>query len=508
MILLLLAPIAYVGNNACAACHPAIYRSYSQTPMAQSSGAVGGKLPPGRFRHAPSSLVYRLLMQDGRAFLRYERPGDRTTSGRQELHYFLGSAAAGRSYLLAIDRFLYQAPVTYYSQKKIWDVSPGYEDDRRMRMNRPVEPGCLSCHASQLQPIYGTQNRYADPPFLQAGIGCERCHGPGGEHAKGDGGMVNPAKLAPQRRDAICAQCHLSGEARIERPDRKLSHYRPGELLSDFVAYFVYEGATESGLKATGHVEKLARSQCRQRSGDRLWCGSCHDPHAVPRPEERVKYYADRCLACHQPHRTPSGVDCAGCHMPRAQVEGVFHGVLTDHSIPRRLAPSNTASPGGRRLVPFGAQSVDARALGLAYAEVSSESGEAFRLLTEALPSHSRDAELLTRLAYLNQQRGDLDRAASLYEAALREEPHRVAAAVNLGSICAGRGQLDRAISLWQDALRRNPALSEAAINLGLALRSKGEQAAAAETLRELLRFDPDLPRAKKLLAQMGLPRR
>ncbi len=510
MILLLLAQIAYVGNGACSGCHAALYRSYSQTPMARSSGEVGASIVEGAFRHASSSVNYRLYRANGRSFLEYQRPGDRSIRGGQELHYFIGSEAAGRSYLFSIDRFLYQAPVTYYSQTRRWDMSPGYESDPEVRLNRPIEPNCLFCHASQVQMIYGTQNRYAERPFLQDGIGCERCHGPGSLHVAGKGRMVNPAKLTPERRDSVCAQCHLTGEARIERPEKKLSLYRPSDLLSDFVSYFVFDGAVEKGLKATSHFEKLSQSLCKARSGDRLWCGACHDPHSVPEAAQRAGYFRRKCLTCHQTQQCARGGDCAACHMPKARVVDGGHGVLTDHGIPRKPLPAKPNPAVTLKLARFGAAETGPRALGLAYAEVALRTGEKFhpseaiRLLEQALPDHSDDPEVLTRLAYLYQQGERLDQAASWYEASLKLNPAQVVAAVNLGGICAKRGQIDRAIALWQDALDRNPGLSEAGLNLALALRAKGEPLRAREALQRVLRFDPDSRQARQLLADLG----
>ena len=40
--------------------------------------------------------------------------------------------------------------------------------------------------------------------------------------------MANPAKLAPYARDSVCAQCHLTGEARIERAGRRFAEFRAG----------------------------------------------------------------------------------------------------------------------------------------------------------------------------------------------------------------------------------------------------------------------------------------
>ncbi len=491
MILLLAAEAALIGSQACAVCHPAVFRAYMQTPMARSSGGVLEDLPAGSFRHDASGVQYRI---DGASIV-FERSGG--IRGRRQAHFFIGSGAAGRSYVLRQDGHLFQAPVTWYAQKQAWDVSPGYEQDLRSRWNRAIEPACLYCHASRPQHIDGTQNRYQSPPFAENGVACERCHGPGALHARGAGPIVNPAKLPPALRDDVCAQCHLTGEARINLPGRQLAMYQAGKLLPDYVSFFVYEGAAGEGLKATSHVEKLSRSLCKQRSGEQLWCGTCHDPHRVPAPDLRAAWYRGKCQGCHQPQACTRGPDCASCHMPRARVTGGGHGVLTDHGIARRPKPES-AGRRGRKLLPWPGSRSDPRTLGLAYAELALETRdpfheqEAFRLLREALPSHSADPDLLTRLGWLHQQRGQTARAVELYQVALKLDPHRTVAKVNLGAMVARQGRLEDAIRLWESALLENPGLTEPALNLVAAWRAQGEEAKARAALQRLLRYDPD----------------
>ena len=510
------AKIPYVGNNACATCHSSIYQSYSRHPMALDSGVVEQDLIPGSFKHSLSSVIYRIYQEGTKAMMSYERPGDPTMRGSQELHYFIGSGKMIRGYLYSIDGFLYQTPVSYNVQKGRWDISPGYESSREMP-NRPVDESCLFCHASQLQPIHGTQNRFASPPFTQNGVSCERCHGPGGEHVKGLGPMVNPAKLTAERRDSICAQCHLTGEARIQRPGKSISMYRPGDLLSDYVSYFIYEGKDIQGLKVVSHVEALAQSVCKQRSGDRMSCLSCHDPHSVPADEQRLSYFRGKCLSCHleqnnsafKKQHFSNNKDCISCHMSRTPSLDIAHTTLTDHRILRKPLKQLITSAHGRRLTQFGSKEIDQRGLGLAYAEVALRAGdqffksEAFRLLTESLPRFPKDPEVLTRLAYLHQGRGEINRAVTLYEAALREDPYRIVAAVNLGVIYAERGMIDRAIFLWRSVFERNPGSSEAGINLAVAVCAKGDHIKAGEFLRKVLYFNPDSGIAKQLLREL-----
>jgi hypothetical protein len=482
MVLLLLAvPALFVGNQACARCHVEIAKAYLATPMAQSSGPVK-TIPPGSFRHAASGVEYQ-MEASGR--VRFSKGPLR---GERRLEFYIGSSAAGRSFLYRNGNFLFEAPVTWYTRNNAWDVSPGYESDRVSRWNRAIEPSCLLCHASRTDWKKGTQNAYGNPPFTENGVSCERCHGPGSLHIEGKGTMVNPAKLEASRRDSVCAQCHLSGDARVARAGQQLADYRPGALLSDFVAYFVSE--ERGALQVNSHVEKLAQSMCKRSSGDRLWCATCHDPHRLPAAAERAAFFRSRCLTCHQPADCTRGPDCVSCHMPKTAASDAGHGVFTDHSIPRDPGkPANQARNSSASWKIRGFSSADSgdRELGLAYGEIGVRTGdgrqqsEAIRLLSAA----PQDAEVETRLGDLIERAGNPERAAGLYQSALRQDPDQVVALVNLGRLIGTQGFLDRAIALWRDALKRNPCLTEAGTNLQIALRAKNDTAAAEAVQRD-----------------------
>ena len=527
-----------VGNAACAPCHAEIYQSYSQTPMAQSSGEVGSSVFPAdlsgtRFRHPKSGVRYQITREKGRYFLEFEREagrvGGNALRGRRDLSFFVGSGAAGRSYLFSTEGFLFQAPVSHYTHLGKWDVSPGFERYNHASLNRPIEPNCLECHASQLQWVAGTQNQYRGRPFLQDGIGCERCHGPGKDHvdqvSRGEGNsgrksMINPAKLDPLRRDSVCEQCHLTGEARISKPGRSLSKFRPGELLTDFVVSFVPASPKSQALRATSHVEKLWQSRCKQVSGDRLWCGTCHNPHSVPSQNQRVAYFQRKCLSCHQPAscterpklRTAKGDDCASCHMPKKTVADGGHGVLTDHAIVkfgRRQAadlPSTAGPLAGATLMPFKGSPANDREFALAYAEAALKeenqawSRMAFEMLRKLEVQIPHDSQILYRLAYLYEQRGESEQAMVLYERARQEDPLLTVATVNLANQLAVRKRLAEALSLWQTALAQNPALEEARINLAIALAQSGRLNEAHAALSTALEYNPDSPAVGRVL--------
>lgn len=472
-MMLLTAAAVFIGSLSCRPCHTGIFDAYSRTAMAQSSGRVE-TVPAARFTAAGQ---------------RYEIAGRRLlfTGGSVTMDYFIGSNAAGRTFLREREGYLFELPVTWYAQKGAWDASPGYERDEEPRLTRAVEPTCLQCHASRVRPVRGTQNRYGDPPFLENGVGCERCHGAGSEHVKNpaEARMVNPAKLDAERRDAVCSQCHLTGEARIERAGRKFGEYRAGERLAEYATYFVWK-AGRRDLKVTSHVEKLAASACKAGAGDRLWCGTCHEPHMN---EDRSQA---ACVGCHAgAHRQQER--CVSCHMPRTKTVDGNHGVMTDHGIPRTPQTARRAA-GPEVLTPFLGLGDD-RATGLAYAEIGD--GRAREYLLRAAP---QDWPVKLRLAVLESDAG---RAAALYEAVLRENPGEPAALVNLGTIRAREGRMQEAGRLWERALAVNPALEEAVLNLAL-IRPEGE---ARAVLERYLQVNPVSRKARARLREIPAAR-
>ncbi len=382
------APV-FTGNDPCRTCHAAIAKAYEATPMARSTAPVkAANVPSGAYKHPASGLEYRIAA-NGRVTIRDAAAG---ISHQQQFDYVVGSGSAGFSYLISRDRWLYQAPITWYAQKQRWAASPGYDADRTMAWDRPIDPSCLNCHASQLTHIYGTRNRYAAEPFRQPGISCERCHGPGSEHVQSSGRqrLAVPSKLDPERRDDVCRQCHLMGEARIPRAGRAFGEFRAGQKLSEFVAYFVLDYPAGARLRSTSHVEKFAESACKKASGDKMWCGSCHDVHTTP--ADPVAWYRQKCQACHAPPASgkvasecPRTPNCIACHMPKLQAVDAGHGAFTDHAIQRRPATQTTNPPQPPwHLRPFSPADAGTRELGAAYLEIFSRTGDA-RQRDEAL---------------------------------------------------------------------------------------------------------------------------
>ena len=507
-------------DSRCAQCHQSIYDSYEKTPMAHASGAANRGLLPGEFTHAASGVHYRLFLRDGHAWLSYDRPNaapGRSLQGEQELEYFVGSGMRGRTYLFERHGFWFESPVNWYSKQGVWDMNPKSLDAREMPFTLKVDSGCLHCHASAVQPtLPGANNHFAAQPFLHGGITCESCHGDPSAHlsSAGRGPILNPTKLSPSKRDSVCLQCHLEGELAVNRLGHSLSAFVPGEELSDYVLHFVRAGELGANGRATSQWEALLQSECKKKSGDRLTCITCHDPHSSPAPEQRILYFRSKCLACHgqgsfsEKHH-PDQPDCVHCHMPREKTENVAHEQVTDHRIQRSpVSATKQAAAQQEELVAVGGPPASDRDLGLAYSVLVQrgdvQAGKEAMLLLKRAERNSggqADADLHTALGFLEQMSGDRQAAIFEYQAALQANPFDSAAAANLAILEARAGNVNTAVSLLQSVSKNDPGEIAASMDLAAVECAIGDPQATEKTLRDLLEFSPDHGKARQTLA-------
>jgi tetratricopeptide (TPR) repeat protein len=529
------------GNEACGKCHSKILESYAQIPMAQGSGPATQGFLPGDFRDAGSGVHYRVNMENGEVWLSFDRDGDAPLHGKRKFEYFIGSGHRGKTFVFSNESFAFESPINFYSHVRgapggIWDMAPKYQGAKEMPLNLPAASSCLSCHTSDAQvPEAGTENKYGSPLFAHGGITCERCHGSDVSHGSkaqkpsksiagtlragvNDApGIINPATLTPGRRDAVCMQCHLEGNAAIQQPGKHLYEYRPGDDLSEFVRYYVYTGDGKDNVRAVSQFEALAQSKCKRATGDSMTCTSCHDPHFSPAAAERATYFRGKCLACHgeafgAKHHVEQQ-DCASCHMQRLPTLDVAHTQASDHRIlrvPQQDSGVETGRGGASepKLVRFPPVKEEDSLRGLALAWVTlagteSAFAETRQLLPKALAQSPNDPELLSALGYDEQRRGLTEQAREHYEHALRVAPLSLDAAANLALIEANAGNLERATALWKSAFERAPGKSTLGINLVRALCLSGHGEEAKATIARVLEFNPDLSTARGMLKQL-----
>jgi hypothetical protein len=169
---------------------------------------------------------------------------------------------------------------------------------------------CVDCHTTAPRAAQSDAGTLAG----DRGIGCERCHGPGGNHLKAvaagltDLAIARPKLVSGEPIVRLCGRCH-SPKGRMVSP-------------SD---------PTSVRFQAT----TLTWSRCYTKSQVQLDCVTCHDPHRDAETSHAV--YEAKCLQCHGPAATPhcsinSTRDCIGCHMPAVR-DAIPHSTFTDHHI-------------------------------------------------------------------------------------------------------------------------------------------------------------------------------
>lgn len=502
----------------CAGCHADIYRRYEKTPMANASGPAAQGLIHTDFLHAASGVHYRVDEQDGKVWLQYNRnSAARPLSGRQELQYFIGSGKRGRTYLFERQGYWFEAPINWYAKKRMWDMAPAYLDAREMPLTLPVDPGCLHCHVTgAASALPDARNHYAGKPFAEGGIRCSACHGDGAAHvaSRGKVKLLDLDALAPVRRDSICLNCHLEGQVAVTKAGMRPEAFRPGDDVFDYSVYFVHRGEEGSGGRATSQWEALLKSECKRKSGDKLTCTTCHDPHGDPDPRQKVAYYRAKCLQCHaglaQKHHAENP-SCVQCHMGKPPANDIAHEQVTDHWIRKRVSsgalPAATTGP----LRTVGVEKATDRDWGLAYAQLAergdrSAGEKALQFLRHAEQQQDGargDAELHARLGFLLQEAGKRADAAEEYGRALQANPLDSLAASNLALIDAGERQLGQAAGLWEGVLKHDPAESAAGVDLAVVECGAGDPERAILALKRVLEFAPDEDRARAMLGEL-----
>jgi Flp pilus assembly protein TadD len=506
-------------------------RSLGPVVAAPATGADDGA---GRVLFEAQGFEYSIAQRDGHVIhqeTRRDASGHIVARNEAEVQFAIGSGRQGVTYLIERDGFLFQSPMTWYPGTRRWDLSPGY-DKENLHFYRPVQPNCLFCHANRVEPVAGTVNRYQPPIFQGQAIGCERCHGPGELHIKnpivGDGRertIVNPAKLEPSLRDAVCEQCHLLGDWRVTRLDHQSENYRPGSPFYQF--WTVLEATTiPDANRFVGQVEQMHESRCFRASDGRLGCISCHDPHRRPAPEETVSFYRRRCLECHAEKgcTLPAPVrqgrsrddDCTGCHMPRSRSIEIRHTATTNHRIPRRHDAADRSSiategPRARQqpVVIFHRDLMDDRERAAAERDIGvalcrdGPQGAAFALprLEQGLAARPDDLGAWEAKGFALDLLGRGEEAKAAFQMALTKQPNRELALRGAAYAAMRRGWRDDAIAYWRRAIAISPWRPDYRAELATLYVQASDWRMAVEAARETLRQNPaDIETRKRLV--------
>jgi hypothetical protein len=304
----------YLGSRACVPCHQRqaeqLQSRHARTLAAVTAATHGAAFQQRSEVFDPFVLgVYRTAVKDGRCVLELAAGNTRAAV---DADFAFGSGNRGVTYVGAYRGQRVELRLSYYARLRRWGFTPSQQAGGKVEtpvgrlLGAEAEAECYRCHTTALVREAGGR---VEPERSLLGVGCESCHGPGRAHVEAvrrhspDLQMARLSSIRDRLSVELCGQCHRSPQ-------------------NDDPASSV----VQSQLPRLQGIA-LARSACSQRSGGKLSCVSCHDPHENADRTSR-QTYNQRCLACHASagagqtlcSTAPKG-DCVVCHMPEQKVD-------------------------------------------------------------------------------------------------------------------------------------------------------------------------------------------
>ncbi len=347
--------------------------------MGQSFGQAKPEVSEADFSGHPTvydsfkNYYYTAYWRDSSLFIKeYRLNNNRDTVHKrvEQIDYIIGSGHHTNSHMYQVNGYLYQAPLTFYTQDQKWDLPPGFDKGQNSRFGRMIKTECMTCHNMYPKADKLSANRYKSIP---SGIGCERCHGPGELHVqqkrkgvivdtseRADRTIVNPSKLKTSLKNDVCQRCHLQGNT-VKKPGKDFFDFKPGMKLSSVMTVFRPQFKNDDAFIMASHSERLQKSACYKGSRSRenmktLNCITCHNPHrSVDVTEDQ--YFNNTCQDCHRDtkkgeklkctapkeKRMATNNNCVECHMPKSGSVDIPHVSIHDHNIRAVDSPSKVA---------------------------------------------------------------------------------------------------------------------------------------------------------------------
>ncbi len=536
--------VAYVGDTACAECHETEYVEYQDHGMARSmepltEDQVSAEFPSPVLHHERTNFYYRAFKRGDKYFqeeYRLGSDGTKTHSLTREMMWVIGSGTIARTYITVEKQLYLELPLTWYTQRGVWDFSPGYEENN-YRFGRALPDRCVACHNAYPPSVPHIPGAFES---LGDGISCERCHGPGDLHVKErlaipepaseiDATIVNPKYLPLDAELDVCQQCHVTAEASILRDGRTPFEFVPSDTLERYVALFSEVLPASRRISLASHANRMKRSACFQavlESNSPMTCVTCHDPHRSYKDSGPAHFNA-ACEGCHEQepllervrpaaaadHET--GTDCISCHMPKEDVWFIPHSAATDHwvrVVGRSGGRSSRRQPTGTSSSELQMGSLDAYFdsdrtspdsdvyRGLAYLLLGKGKNDVrdlergIELLTTSLTDTSRFGDAYYQLGFTLFSLGRLQEAVEPLETSVRLGPSIPERLNTLAQLYERLGRAPRVIRrLYQHALRVQPLSAEIRVNYGRFLETQSQGAEALQQYERVVKDRPSL---------------
>jgi predicted CXXCH cytochrome family protein len=336
-------PPSYVGSAACADCHAAETKAWSESDHAwalkqPNASSMLGDFNDARFTHR--GVASRFFMKDGTYFVETDGASGKPETfevryavGHRPLQQYLVETTNGRLQVLDI--------AWDVNARKWFHLYPDQELPAGDGMHwtgtyKNWQARCATCHQTGFDKGYDFPTRTYKSHWSDLTVGCETCHGPGKDHVEA-AKQGNPHQsLMPklgsgQQENEIntCGPCHARRDAFSQVQPTAGSpfndHYALSLLTPDLyfgdgqqnAEVFILGSFLQSKMKAKG-----------------VTCSDCHEPHSNALVAEGNAV----CTQCHNEagrsdfptlrkaeydtpahHHHPQGSEaalCVTCHMP------------------------------------------------------------------------------------------------------------------------------------------------------------------------------------------------
>jgi tetratricopeptide (TPR) repeat protein len=327
---------AYVGTATCASCHSKEHEAWRGSHHDRAMEEANGKTVLGNFddaRFVHEGVATRFFRRDGKYIVHTDGPGGkladfpvRYTFGVYPLQQYLIELPGGRLQAFGI----------------AWDARPKAEGGQRwfhLYPGRKLKAGdplhwtgidqnwnyqCADCHSTNLRKGYDAASGTYKTTWSEIDVGCEACHGPGGNHAAW-------ARLAPDARRA-----DASKGLTVALDERRGVTWTMDPASGN--------GARSAARSSSREIDTCVRCHSRRGQFDDAWHPGLPVGNAFRLATlEPGLYYADgqmrdevynhgsflqsrmhakgvTCSDCHEPHsqklRAPGNAVCAQCHAP------------------------------------------------------------------------------------------------------------------------------------------------------------------------------------------------